>query len=338
METKLKTIDAETLQATPMGKTMFIVDGLIPQGVNVLSGASKIGKSWLMLWLGLQVARGRPVWGMTTMQCDVLYLSLEDTVRRIKDRLYQLTDDAPPNLHFTVACGLIGSGLEEQITDFLMENPKTRLVIIDTLQKVRDSKGGSGKSGVYGNDYDDIASIKRLADQYSISILLVHHLRKMQDSSDPFNEVSGSTGITGAADTNLILKRKRSTNEAVLLANGRDVEYQELTLEFHNLVWEMVDRKDSEEIHKAEIPGFLFRVADFMRSRNEWVGTATNLLEQMQESEVTPNMVTKYLGQFADEVLEPEGIRYRTKRTGQQRLIGFKKDDSNDANDGDCTI
>ncbi len=98
METRLKTIDAETLQAMPMGKTVFIVDGLIPQGVNVLSGASKIGKSWLMLWLGLQVARGRPVWGMPTMQCDVLYLSLEDTVRRIKDRLYQLTDDAPPNL------------------------------------------------------------------------------------------------------------------------------------------------------------------------------------------------------------------------------------------------
>ncbi len=338
METRLKTIDAETLQAMPMGKTMFIVDGLIPQGVNVLSGASKIGKSWLMLWLGLQVARGRPVWGMSTMQCDVLYLSLEDTVRRIKDRLYQLTDDAPPNLHFAVACGLIGSGLEEQITDFLTENPNTRLIIIDTLQKVRDTKGGAGKVGVYGNDYDDIASIKQLADQYSISILLVHHLRKMQDSSDPFNEVSGSTGITGAADTNLILKRKRSTNEAVLLANGRDVEYQELTLEFHNLVWELVERKDSEEIHKAEIPGFLFRVADFMRPRKEWVGTATDLLEQMQESEVTPNMVTKYLGQFAGEVLEPEGIRYRTKRTGQQRLIGFKKYDSNDADDGSIDI
>ena len=338
MEKKLNTVDAETLQSTPMEKTIFIVDNLISQGVNVLSGASKIGKSWLMLWLGLQVAQGKPIWGLATHQCDVLYLSLEDTLRRIKDRLYQLTDDAPPNLHFAVACGLIGSGLEEQITDFLTENPNTRLVIIDTLQKVRDSKGCSGKSGVYGNDYDDIASIKRLADHYNISVLLVHHLRKMQDSSDPFNEVSGSTGITGAADTNLILKRKRSTNEAVLLANGRDVEYQELTLEFHNLVWELVERKDSEEIHKAEIPGFLFRVADFMRSRNKWVGTATNLLEQMQESEITPNMVTKYLGQFADEVLEPVGIRYKTKRTGQQRLIGFKKYDSNDADDGSIGI
>lgn len=134
MENKLKTVDAETLLSTPMKKTILIVDGLIPQGVNdVLSGASKIGKSWLMLWLGLQVSQGLPVWKMQTKQCDVLYLSLEDTHRRIKDRLYILTDTAPNNLHFAVMCGLIGSGLEEQINDFLNDHPKTKLVIINTL-------------------------------------------------------------------------------------------------------------------------------------------------------------------------------------------------------------
>ena len=148
MGNKLKTVDAETLLSTPMSKTMFIVDGLISQGVNVISGASKIGKSWLMLWLGLQVAQGNSVWGLSTLQCDVLYLSLEDTQRRIKDRLYNLTDSAPDNLYFAVTSGLIGGGLEEQITDFLTEHPATKLVIIDTLQKVRDSKGSAGKAGM----------------------------------------------------------------------------------------------------------------------------------------------------------------------------------------------
>ena len=210
MDNKLKTVDAETLLSTPMSKTMFIVDGLISQGVNVISGASKIGKSWLMLWLGLQVAQGNSIWGLPTLQCDVLYLSLEDTQRRIKDRLYNLTDSAPDNLYFAVTSGLIGGGLEEQITDFLTEHPATKLVIIDTLQKVRDSKGSAGKAGMYGNDYDDISSIKRIADGFNIAILLVHHLRKLQDSDDPFNDVSGSTGIIGAADTNFILRRKRS--------------------------------------------------------------------------------------------------------------------------------
>ena len=114
MDNKLKTVDAETLLSTPMSKTMFIVDGLISQGVNVISGASKIGKSWLMLWLGLQVAQGNSIWGLPTLQCDVLYLSLEDTQRRIKDRLYNLTDSAPDNLYFAVTSGLIGGGLEER--------------------------------------------------------------------------------------------------------------------------------------------------------------------------------------------------------------------------------
>ena len=182
----------------------------------------------------------------------MLYLSLEDTQRRIKDRLYNLTDSAPDNLYFAVTSGLIGGGLEEQITDFLTEHPATKLVIIDTLQKVRDSKGSAGKAGMYGNDYDDISSIKRIADGFNIAILLVHHLRKLQDSDDPFNDVSGSTGIIGAAGTNFILRRKRSGNAATLLVSGRDVEYQELTLQFNDLVWELVERKNSEDIHKAE--------------------------------------------------------------------------------------
>lgn len=338
MENKLKTVDAETLLSTPMSKTMFIVDNLIPQGVNVISGASKIGKSWLMLWLGLQVSQGLPVWGLATQQCDVLYLSLEDTQRRIKDRLYNLTDTAPSNLYFAVMCGLIGGGLEEQIIDFLSDHPKTKLVIIDTLQKVRDTKGGAGKTGMYGNDYDDISSIKKIADEYNIAILLVHHLRKLKDSEDPFNEVSGSTGIIGAADTNYVFKRKRITNAATLLVSGRDMEYQELTLQFNNLVWELVERKNSEDIHKAELPKFLFRVVDFMESRAEWVGTATELLAEMKETETTPNVVTKYLGQFSCEVLEPVGIEYRTKRTGKSRLIKLIRNDGGDENDSDFTI
>lgn len=338
MDNKLKTVDAETLLSTPMSKTMFIVDGLISQGVNVISGASKIGKSWLMLWLGLQVAQGNSVWGLPTLQCDVLYLSLEDTQRRIKDRLYNLTDSAPDNLYFAVTSGLIGGGLEEQITDFLTGHPATKLVIIDTLQKVRDSKGSAGKTGMYGNDYDDISSIKRIADGFNIAVLLVHHLRKLQDSDDPFNDVSGSTGIIGAADTNFILRRKRSGNVATLLVSGRDVEYQELTLQFNDLVWELVERKNSEDIHKAELPKFLFRVVDFMGCRTEWVGTATELLAEMKEQEVTPNMVTKYLGQFAYEVLEPLGIEYHTKRTGKSRLIKFLRRDGDDANDAGIAI
>ena len=197
---------------------------------------------------------------------------------------------------------------------------------------------GEGCVCVQMISYDDISSIKRIADGFNIAILLVHHLRKLQDSDDPFNDVSGSTGIIGAADTNFILRRKRSGNAATLLVSGRDVEYQELSLQFNDLVWELVERKNSEDIHKAELPKFLFRVVDFMECRTEWVGTATELLTEMKEQEVTPNMVTKYLGQFAYEVLEPLGIEYRTKRTGKSRLIKFLRRDGDDASDAGIAI
>ncbi len=140
------------------------------------------------------------------------------------------------------------------------------------------------------------------------------------------------------ADTNFVLKRKRSVNSATLLASGRDVEYQELTLQFVGLVWELIERKNSEEIHKAEIPRFLFRVVAFMESRAVWMGTATELLAAMQETEITPNMVTKYLGQFSCEVLEPMGIEYATKRTGKSRLIRLKRNDGCDADDDILSI
>ena len=332
---KLKTIDADTLLSTPMDKTLFVVDGLIPQGLSVLSGSSKIGKSWLMLWLSLQVARGQPVWEFETHKSDVLYLCLEDTYARIQNRLYKITDEAPSELRIATTSFQIGNGLEEQIEQYLSDFPNTKLVIIDTFQKVRDSKNSSGKSGMYAGDYDDVTALKNISDKYGIAVVVVHHVRKLKDVSDPFNEVSGSTGITGAADTNFVLKRSRANETGTLLATGRDIEYQELTLKFNSNshLWELVERKNMEDIRREEIPKFILRLVDFMSEIKEWQGTATELITQMNETEVTPNVVTKMLARFSAEVLQPHGIEYKTKRTGTSRLIRLKKCDSNDGND-----
>ena len=337
---KLKTVDADTLLSTPINKTMFIVDGLIPQGVSVLSGASKIGKSWLMLWLGIQVARGQPVWGFETHKSDVLYLCLEDTYARIQSRRCMLTDEAPVELRIATTSFQIGNGLEQQIEQYLSDFPKTKLVIIDTFQKVRDSKSTIGKSGMYAGDYDDIAALKNISDKFGIAVVVVHHVRKLKDISDPFNEVTGSTGITGAADTSFILKRSRASETGTLLATGRDIEYQELTLKFDNRshLWELVERKEMEDIHREEIPKFILRLADFILETNEWQGTATELIAQINETEVTPNVVTKMLARFSSEVLQPQGIEYKTKRTGTSRLILLKKNDGNDGDDGEISI
>lgn len=337
---KLKTIDADTLLSTPMKKTLFVVDGLIPQGLSVLSGSSKIGKSWLMLWLGIQVARGQPVWEFETHKSDVLYMCLKDTCARIQNRLYKITDEAPSELRIATTSFQIGNGLEQQIEQYLADFPQTKLVIIDTFQKVRDSKSTGGKSGMYAGDYDDVSALKNISDKHGIAVVIVHHVRKLKDATDPFNEVSGSTGITGAADTNFVLKRSRANETGTLLATGRDIEYQELTLKLdnHSHLWELIERKDMEDIHREEIPKFVFRLVDFISEVKEWQGTATELVTRMNETEVSPNVVTKILARFSSEVFQPQGIEYRTKRTGTSRLIRLKKYDSNDGNDNESAI
>ena len=156
----------------PLEPPNFVVDTLISQGLHILAGSPKVGKSWLALWLAVTVAKGEPVWNMTTKQGTTLYLCLEDSVLRIQNRLFEITEDAPDSVHFCTECTLIGQGLEEQVDTFLTAHPDTVLVIIDTLQMVRPIHDAT-----YANDYRDLSVLKRLADKHGIAILLIHHLR-----------------------------------------------------------------------------------------------------------------------------------------------------------------
>ena len=168
--TKLETITAEDLQNRTYEPTHFLVDELIPEGLHILAGAPKIGKSWLALWLCLCVAQGQALWNFATTQGDALYLSLEDSFQRIQTRLFDLTEDAPSTLHFAIMADTLKHGLEQQIEQFLMEHPTTKLVVIDTLQRVR---GTGSDSNLYANDYQDIGILKQLADRRQIAILLM---------------------------------------------------------------------------------------------------------------------------------------------------------------------
>ena len=323
---KLQIIDAETLLATPLPKTLFIVDNILPQGLSIFCGASKIGKSWLMLDLALNVAKGNSMWGMNTHKCGVLYLTLEDTINRIQERMYKLADEAPSDLRISLACEKIGKGLEQQIAAALNDFPDIQLIIIDTFQKVRNV-GGAVKDGMYAVDYADVSALKDIADRNKISIIFVHHLRKIKDQNDPFNDVSGSTVIAGAADTIFIMNRDRKDKNAILRISGRDVNYQEIDLRFEGCKWELEKIRSQEIIEQEQIPEFMTNLCDFLSDKNEWSGTATDLISAMGDSETPVNVITKYIGRFYGKVLEPMGIRYATKKSGK-RFIYFKRFDS----------
>ena len=196
----LNTIDGETLMNRPLQPLSFVVDTLISQGLHILAGSPKVGKSWLALWLAVAVAKGEPVWGMQVKQGTTLYLCLEDSQLRIQNRLFDVTEDAPASVHFCTESCILGDGLMEQLEEFLREHPDTSLIIIDTLQMIR----GTNCDNTYANDYRDLSTLKQLADAHGIAILLIHHLRK-EKADDVFNRISGTTAISGAVDSSFTL-------------------------------------------------------------------------------------------------------------------------------------
>ena len=329
---KLQTVDADTLLYEPLEKPRFVVDGLIPTGLILFCGAQKIGKSWLMLKLCLCVSQGLPLWEMKMAEGDVLYLCLEDTFSRIQDRLFQVTDEASGRLHFAVASCKLSDGLIVQLEDYLKDYPDSRLIVIDTLQKVRTAS----KDNAYASDYGDISLIKDFADRHSLAVIVVHHIREQNDS-DVFNKVSGTTGLTGSADTTFVLeKENRASDTARLYVTGRDTPYQEFILRFRDCSWELVERKTQEQLAKEAIPDVLFRLVKFMQDKTEWSGTATELIAAMGETETVPAVITKWLNEYRTTFLSENsiGYQYSRRKEGRQIALTRKAGDSDDSNDG----
>ena len=187
-----------------------LLNGLFPvcsrQDWHCLLAPVKLAKVGWPLWLCLQIAQGNPVWNREIEPRTVIYFSLEDTFNRLQNRIFQLIDggDAPERLILQTECPSIGQGLEEQIDSLIYTYSDVGMIVIDTLQKVRVS---DGNGGMYANDYKEAGALKKLADKYGICILLIHHLRK-QSAADPFDQISGSTGLMGVADTSWVMQRK----------------------------------------------------------------------------------------------------------------------------------
>ena len=312
----------------PLTPLNFVVDTLLSQGLHILAGSPKVGKSWLALWLAVTVAKGESVWGMGVKQGTTLYLCLEDSTLRIQNRLFEITDNAPASVHFTTNSDTLGKGLEEQLCAFLSEHPDTVLIIIDTLQMIR----GAGYDNTYANDYRDLSALKHIADTHRIAILLVHHLRKMNDD-DPMNMISGTTGLSGATDSNFVLRKsQRRENTATLYCTGRDIPYRELALEFdgEDHVWKLL----SDDCEQTEQPSerILFLLSELLRRQPEISAPAKVLLEKIDPAGaegLTPNSFSHRIRKSVD-ALRRNGITVSFRKSNGDRLICLKRVDGVD--------
>ena len=300
-----------------------IVDDLLYRGTYLFVGAPKLGKSFLMAQIAYHVSTGTPLWGFPVRQGTVLYLALEDDFGRLQERLYRMYGTAEnENLYFSVSARQLGSGLDEQLTRFLREHPNTSLIIIDTLQKVREV-GGDNYS--YANDYQIITRLKSFSDAYGICLMVVHHTRK-QKADDAFDMISGTNGLMGAADGAFLLqKEKRTSNAATLEISGRDQQDQRLYLlrNEEKLCWDL-DHVECE-LWKSEVDPLVEQVGQLMSGeQHEWEGSASELAEKLG-AEISPNILTRKLNVNARTLQEQYGIEYRSRHTREGSRISLKR-------------
>ena len=312
----LHTVTLNELYETTYPSRPPIIDGLLYPGTYLFAGAPKVGKSFLVAQIAYHISMGLPLWDYPVNQCTALYLALEDDYRRLQERMFRMFGvESTENLHFATAAKQIGNGLEDQMELFIREHPETRLVIIDTMQKVREL-GGDGN--LYASDYDIIGKMKQFADKHGICLLLVHHTRK-QPAADKFEMISGSTGLLGCADGAFLLQKDQRTGiTATLEVTGRDQPAKRIYLN-HNpdrLSWDL-DHVETN-LHKIPPDPLLEKINAMLT--DTWKGTATELV-QLLAVDYKPNAITRYLNVNNGRLENEYGITYQNRRTHSGRII-----------------
>jgi hypothetical protein len=215
---------ARELLARELPPAKWAVPGVLPEGITILAGKPKMGKSWLALGLCVAVTSGGYALGkIPVSQGAALYLALEDTDRRLQKRLRKVLagSECPDGLDYETEWDALTEGGVEAIGEWIGQRPDARLIVIDILKRVR-SREQAGRS-MYDVDYEALEPLKPLVEQHGVSILVIHHLRQLE-AADPLEMISGSSGLTGVADGALVLKRDRGKQDATLHIDGRDVE------------------------------------------------------------------------------------------------------------------
>ena len=326
MSKPIKTISAEELYYMQIShrETEMIVDEMIPQGLTILAGPSKSGKSWLVLDMGLAVAAGEPLLGKETIKCGVLYFALEDRAARLQKRLHLIEEEEPPdNLYLATECPPLEGGFLDSLHDHLKAHPDIRLVIVDTLQMIREGDGKVSSGNQYGQETDELSMLKKFAEARNIAIVIVHHVVKNIDPVDPVNDIRGSTGMSATPDSILILRKKRVQKNGELTNISRDYPQWKMKLLFDQCRWHLEELITEDEMAKEEIPPVLYRIAEMIETRERWDGTMSQLLEEIGEHEMTPNALSRKIAQYGSLVFDPMDIQVSQTRTSKERRYTF---------------
>lgn len=264
----------------------WVICGLLPEGLAILSGPPKIGKSWMVMNLCIASAIGGYVFGQFKVDPgEVLLLSLEDNERRLKGRLQKCLGGNNHDLsmfHATTTWKRLDQGGLEDLAAWLDQHPGCKLVVIDTIQKIKaHPKRKNGNA--YENDYDSYGELQRLALSHQCCILVIHHNRKSdsKNDGDPLEQISGSTGVTGSMDTILMLRRPRGATGAVLTATGRDIAEAEYAMNFDGVLgqWVITGRAEEAPLKQDSVSS---QILSFLKTRPGEEFTASDVFESLE--------------------------------------------------------
>ncbi len=319
------TIDGNTLMASAFEPLRFSVDKILPHGLFILAGSPKVGKSWLTLDLCQAIAAGGKLWDYAAAQGNVLYLALEDTFNRLQNRLSQMEAEKLDisRLHLATASFGLQDGLLEQIHNFISAHPETNFIAIDTLEHIRN---GEQDKNLYACDYRDMKRLREITNRHPLTLLLIHHTRKMYDP-DPLNTISGSTGLIGAVDGVFVLEKSRRTgSDAKLTIANRDTEGFCFNLHFDTETcrWSFAGNNlDGDEGEDA----VAILLNDFLQ--DVWSGTATELCRELKKydgsQDITPAVLTKKLKSLYGLFKEEFNIEVSFERSRNSRRIFLRR-------------
>lgn len=327
-------VSAADLNRMLLPDLTWFVDSLLCPGLTILASPPKFGKSWFSLFLSLCISTGRPFLGFNTTQCGVLYLALEDSLGRLQSRMRALLSvlktEAPDRLSLQIEAPTLNGGLLTMLEAHIAAHPDCRVVIIDTLEKIRDG-ARSNREGAYSADYRETGELKRFADGHGICVLLVHHLRKLGDETDVMARISGTTGLTGAADTLMVLsKRKRTDADTTLSLTGRDVEAAEYVLAFDKEAkcWRMLGSSADVAAQAAarvyEGDPLVLTIRGLLAGRDAWTGTIGQLAEASEKSQgaalndIPLSALGKRLRDLSPELAERDAIFHEALPGGRR--------------------
>jgi RecA-family ATPase len=250
--------DADDLRATPMPQIQWAVPDILPEGLAILGGDPKIGKSWLALQLCGAIGGSGTFLGMVDVAYGhAVYLALEDPEWRVTARMNGMFGPASalPGLYCRTEMGPWGSGDWLDLSAWIESNRGLcRVVVVDTFARIKPPD----EAGL--NAYEAANKLGKTmltwAHKHHVCLLLVHHKSKTTDGSDPVKSLSGSIGFAGSADTILLLSRTRTEREAKLFITGRDVGEREIDLTHdQNGMWLMHGATTRHERPKPEPTG-----------------------------------------------------------------------------------